>query len=211
MPGDLLTISEAASRLGVSDRRARSLVEHQQLPAEKVGRQWLIHASGVGRARLGRQDRGRPIRPSTAWAAIENLSNLRWDEVDTDVVRRRLLPRARQVDMYVHPGMLKHVMTKSVRGGRDAAAKYKLPVDEGIQHDVYVKESELDPLIRKSGAQVVSDGANVRFHVVPDEVWPFKRLERAVSLWVVWLDLADRDDRAADTVLERLVGGRRRD
>ncbi|MGB9111890.1 MAG: hypothetical protein WCF24_04090 [Acidimicrobiales bacterium] len=95
-----------------------------------------------------------------------------------------------------------------VYGGRDAALHDGVPVDPGEPKDVYVKESDWLALSDRVGARPVSDGANVALHVVPDEAWPFEVGERFTSLWSAWLDLADRDDRAADTVLDRLVGGR---
>jgi excisionase family DNA binding protein len=211
MPGDLLTLREAAERLGVSTRRARALVEHQQLQAQKLGRQWLVSADAVRQAQRSRQDRGRPIRPGTAWSSIEELPGILWGEVDVDSIRRRLLPRARHVDMYIHPGLLKGITEKCVLGGRGAAALKDMPFDEGALCDLYIKESELGALVRESKAREVLDSANVRFHIVRDDLWPFKPIDRAVNLWVAWLDLADRDDRAADSLLERLIGGRRHD
>ena len=43
----MLTVNEAARRLGVIPRRVRQLIRSGQLPAEKVGRDWLIEESAV--------------------------------------------------------------------------------------------------------------------------------------------------------------------
>lgn len=38
----LMTVGEVAQVLGVIDRRVRQLIEDKTLPAEKVGRDWII-------------------------------------------------------------------------------------------------------------------------------------------------------------------------
>jgi excisionase family DNA binding protein len=43
----LLTTSEAAEQLGISRRQIRTLIERDQLPAEKQGRDWFIRASDL--------------------------------------------------------------------------------------------------------------------------------------------------------------------
>jgi len=39
----LITTAEAARQLGVSTRRVQALIKARRLPAEKVGRDWLIN------------------------------------------------------------------------------------------------------------------------------------------------------------------------
>lgn len=38
----LMTVGEVAQVLGVIDRRVRQIIEDETLPAEKVGRDWII-------------------------------------------------------------------------------------------------------------------------------------------------------------------------
>ena len=49
---------------------------------------------------------------------------------------------------------------------------------------------------------------NLHLHVVDDSAWPFAEDQRYVEGWAAWLDLADGGDRAADRLLDRLMGGR---
>ncbi|HUF33378.1 MAG TPA: hypothetical protein VMN58_09255 [Acidimicrobiales bacterium] len=95
-----------------------------------------------------------------------------------------------------------------VLSGRDAAAEAGAPVDPGGEIDAYVRRSGADALVRGVRAREVLENANLLLHVVDDDVWPFERGQRYAAPWVAWLDLEDRQDRAAGTLLDRLLGGR---
>lgn len=43
----LLSAAEAAARLGVTSRRVLALIELRRLPAEKIGRDWVIREADV--------------------------------------------------------------------------------------------------------------------------------------------------------------------
>lgn len=43
----MITTQEAAARLGISSRRVRALIDAGRLPAEKIGRDWLIKVSDL--------------------------------------------------------------------------------------------------------------------------------------------------------------------
>lgn len=43
----LLTVTQTAERLNVSTRRVRALIAAGRLPAEKIGRDWLIKESSL--------------------------------------------------------------------------------------------------------------------------------------------------------------------
>jgi excisionase family DNA binding protein len=58
---DLLTVPQAAEIIGLSRIRVRVLVRSGELPAEKVGRDWLIRRSVV--ERFARKERRGPGRP----------------------------------------------------------------------------------------------------------------------------------------------------
>lgn len=73
MEPDVLTVREAAERLGVSSQRVRQLIYDGSLPARRASAGWLIPASAVtDRARTSPP--GRPSSPRTAWAVLELLS-----------------------------------------------------------------------------------------------------------------------------------------
>ena len=57
----LLTTKQAEERLGVNDRRVTALIREGRLPAEKVGRDWLIREKDLAKVkdrRTGRPKKG---------------------------------------------------------------------------------------------------------------------------------------------------------
>jgi excisionase family DNA binding protein len=63
---ELLTVPRAAEIIGLSRVRIRNLVRSGELPAEKVGRDWLIRRSVVERfAQKERRGPGRPPKETS--------------------------------------------------------------------------------------------------------------------------------------------------
>lgn len=210
MVGELLTLQDVAERLGVSRRRAQAFVEQRRLPARRVGNQWLVSASHVRRlAHTMQSGPGRPLSQQAAWRRISEQRGQRVTE-DLDGFRRRVHPRARTLDGYVHPGLLGrlHERREVVLGGLEAAAAAGCPVDSEEPLDVYVRASDRDSVAEDVGFQEAAEGANVYLHVVDDRAWPFDDDRRVTGAWTAWLDLEDRLDRAAHLVLDRVTGGR---
>src|ERR1022692_4364648 len=213
MPGDRLTLAEAAERLGVSRRRVQAMVLKGQLPAERIGHQWAVSAASVRAVdRNMLREPGRPRAQVSAWELFDpgKKSGAFSHPADLDRFRRRLRSRATHLELYVHPSLLRRLQedSRAVIGGRLAAGHLGVPVDEGSAVDAYVRASDEHALLRELAARGVVEGANVHLHVVDDAAWPFPEGQRYVEGWVAWLDLADGGDRAADTLLDRLMGGR---
>jgi len=182
-----------------------------RLSAERVGRQWVTTPEAVRRAAGLRSPGGRPVSPKRAWKLIDGLpADVAGGHTGLDRLRRKVRPRANHATVYVHPGAVARLLDHGVLGGLDAAAAAGAPVDVETVHDVYLRASQAPGLLEAVGARPTVDGANVYVHVVDDEVWPFAEGHRTAGPWVAWLDLADREDRAADTLLDRLIGGRLR-
>lgn len=57
---DLLTTTQAAVRLGVSRMRVVQLIGEGKLPAQKLGRDWMIRPKDLGKVTVY----GKPGRPS---------------------------------------------------------------------------------------------------------------------------------------------------
>jgi excisionase family DNA binding protein len=207
----MVTLDEAARQLGVIRRRVQALVSSGQLPARKVGFQWLVPVGAIRRYQhTSMRQPGRPLTQARVWGDIANLKHaLGFNREDLDLLRRRLRPRAQHRELFVHPGILEALRARHdiVLSGRDAAIEAGAPVDEG-EIDAYLRRSDVDALIRQVRARDTFDQANVHLHVVADEVWPFEPGQRFVGPWVAWLDLEDRQDRAAVALLDRIVGGR---
>jgi excisionase family DNA binding protein len=208
------TVDEVAKALGVSSPRVRQLIQRGELSAERFGTQWSVPRRALDRYERTRwRHRGRPFTQLTAWRQLERMvDELRGSaSVERlDEMRRRLRPRASHQYLYVHPSLVDELVNSPdvVASGRKSAARYGLPVDDTNPVDIYLRSSALKTLERDLRPRHVADGENVRLHVVDDAAWPFDPLDEVAPLWVAWLDLADEGDRAADTVLDRLAGGR---
>ena len=74
--------------------------------------------------------------------------------------------------------------------------------------DIYVKGSDATGVLDSYGATPAVGNPNTFFHIVSDDAWPFRSGQRVADPWVGWLDLEDRQDRGAVTLLDRLLGGR---
>jgi excisionase family DNA binding protein len=204
---DRVTLEEAARRLGVSRRRVQALVQAGDIRADRVGRQWLVPLSSVrSRERVAVRQPGRPLSAERAWLAILD-SSLDVGSSDADLFRRRVRSRAEHHELWVHPGLLDEIRERRdiVLGGRDAADVAGLPVGGESFVDVYVAQESAATFIESLGARPADSDPNLFLHVVPTA--QFDELHRAgpLPLIVAWLDLADRDDRAADLVADRLM------
>ena len=195
--------------------RVEALILAGALTATKSGSQWVL-----GRGELDRYDnvrprrRGRPLGASMAWARIGRPDVLmrRRDPGSLDADRRDLRARAVHEALSVHPGVLGEGLDDpEVRlGGRDAAIDAGAPLDPDGVHDVYLPARLAQRWRTLLRARLERDQPNVWLHVVPDDAWVEVPPHRHLWLVVAWLDLADRLDRGADVVLDRLGGGRAR-
>lgn len=215
MSGALLSVEEAGEMLGVSRRRAAALIQSGVLPAERVGGRWIVHVSNVHEvARTMHRQAGRPLSQESAWQFIDlELGKGELTRAELDQRRRRLRARAEHHTFYVHPSQVESCirLSNGVLSGRSAAMHHGAPVDEIGMTNLYVRASHFDVISNRPGTLQSDHGFNLVVHVVKDSAWPFCEQQRYANLWVTWLDLADQDDRAADTVLDRVVGGRLRD
>lgn len=93
----MLTVDQAAARLGVGAQEVRRLIRSGALRAERVGRTLVLPADAVDeRARLA-VGAGRVLSPSTAWATLWELSGERAGWLDRSG-RSRLGARLRETD-----------------------------------------------------------------------------------------------------------------
>lgn len=203
---------EAARRLGVSRRRVQALIEADALPAERIGSQWIVPASALRFYQHNKPvRRGRPLKAGSAWNALRDAGHgpRPVSRQMLDELRRQVHPRAKHLNLYVHPGLLDEIASQPdvVVSGRLAAAE-DLPVNSLDNLDIYVRAGDYGDLVADVKARPVASGENLRLHVVEDEAWPFADGQHFADPWVVWLDLEDQGDRAAELVLDNLLGGR---
>ncbi|MGY1915831.1 helix-turn-helix domain-containing protein [Blastococcus sp. SYSU DS0973] len=112
----MLTVDQAAERLGVEPKQVRRLISAGKLAAHRVGRTLVLDEDAVeGRARLP-ITAGRALAPRTAWAALWQLSG---EDVDwlPPAERSRLLARLRSYDA-----------ERLVAASRDRAERHELRV-----------------------------------------------------------------------------------
>jgi excisionase family DNA binding protein len=222
---DRIPTSEAASRLGVSPRRLRALIEGGQLNAERIGRQWLVSAADVRRYRELRPRAGRPLSARRAWALLFMLSGERPDWVeprDRSDLRHHLSlrsparlvaavrKRARLDRLRAHPGDLPRMRESDllVLSGASAAGEHDLDLHAPGVVEAYVAAEHLDALGREFPWRP-SEGPNVFLHVAGD-FWPFDAAARIAPAAAVAVDLLEADDersrRAGRDLFRRLPG-----
>jgi excisionase family DNA binding protein len=155
MPVAVLTVAQAADRLGVSAHEMRRLVRTGVLPASRVGRALVLDDEVVAaRARLP-IGAGRALAAGTAWVALWELSGLRADWLDAPG-RSRLRARLSALD----PDQV----VAATRGRADRLALRVLPAyrDRFLAADGVVATG-------MSAADAV--GADVVASTAPDEVY----------------------------------------
>lgn len=73
----MLSVAEAAYRLGVDESRVRQLLRAGRLSGHRMGRAWLVSDADVarlaGHALGARRPSGRPLSPPRAWALLDLL------------------------------------------------------------------------------------------------------------------------------------------
>lgn len=67
----LCTVPDAAKILNVSKRRVRQLINEKRLPAEKMGRQWIMRREDVVAFAAQPRNVGRPPRADVQAADVE--------------------------------------------------------------------------------------------------------------------------------------------
>jgi excisionase family DNA binding protein len=209
-----LALEQVALRLGVSARRVRAMVAAGQIPADRIGRQWVVDPAAVHSVEHNRDlGGGRPLSELTAWklASQEEFdARAARGKAALDQFRRKLRARAEHVDWFVHPALLDDLAREpgAVLSGRPVAAQLGVPVDAVDELHLYLRQSSAESIRDRCAARPAVSDANAHVHVVDDDDWPFEAEATAVPPWVAWLDLEDAQDRAADTLLDRLLGGR---
>jgi hypothetical protein len=226
-PG-LISAPEAANRLGVNPSRVRAMLADAQLRGEKLGGRWLVSEASIRDRQRLHPERGRPLRPHNAWAALllSSGESPSW-QVSSDPRRllaslekrglRGLAPRLRaraQVHrFYAHPGALRRLADHSELSltGASGAGRRGLELLPGDEVDAYIAESALQPIVEELALESRAEGGNVVLRVLPDGIPAFR--DGVAPLAAVALDLAEQADprsaRIGSRVLRQLDSERR--
>ena len=151
----MLTVGQAAERLGVGQEQVRRLIRAGKLAARKVGRTLVLDDDAVdGRARLP-ITAGRALAPRTAWAALWQLSG---EDVDwlSAADRSRLVARLRGYDA-----------ERLVAAARERAERYELRVLPAYRQRVLAA----DGVVPSGLTAAAAVGANIVAAEATDEVY----------------------------------------
>ena len=210
----LLSVQEAADRLGVGADAVRQRIASGRLPAMKRGRSWWVNGRAVEQMARQRAGPGRPLSARMAWAALLLASG---DEAAAAAVAgrdryrsrikawleahplaehaARLRGRADVEEFDVHPAELPRILDRPdvLATGSSASDEIGL-VGESSNVEAYAPASRRRAIV---DAHALDPGAGpVRMRWTPDDIWTQldcdgdRRAPRAAIL----LDLLESDD-----------------
>jgi excisionase family DNA binding protein len=154
MERPLISVEDAAARLGVNPQRVRALIAADRLPAQRIGRSYALDPSVV--ATFARRPRppGRPLSARSAWALLGILSA----RADRDYLPRRARDRVQSL----------------VDEGADAVAKALLHAQPRAKVHVWrvlpvdLQQLDADPRLVKSGLAADRRVINIRYDASRD-------------------------------------------
>lgn len=222
----LLSVREAAERLGVGPVAVRQHIAAGRLPAVKRGRSWWLDERAVQRMVRQRLGGGRPLSPQMAWAVLLLASGD--DSAAQDAAGRdrywsrvrgwlrehslrehaaRLRSRAEMEEFDVHPSELRRILDRPdvLATGISAGDAVGL-VGRASSIEVYAPAGRRRAIVDEHA--LMAGAGPVRVRWVPDGVWPLldgdrdRRAPRAAVL----LDLLESDEPRARREAARALG-----
>jgi excisionase family DNA binding protein len=187
----LLSVSEAAERLGVSQAAIRHQITAGRLPAVKRGRSWWLDERAVERSVRQAASPGRPLSPRMAWAIIllasgdaERAKRLVANERYVSRMRAwfaahplgtyasQLRLRANGEDLNGHPSELKRLLKRAdvLTTGESAGDIIGL-VGKARGVEAYAPAGHRDAILN-THVLTPASGGPIRLHWVDDELWP---------------------------------------
>lgn len=213
----LLSVSDAAARLGVLPSRVRALAESGLLPGSKVGRHWVFSASDVAQYADRPRVVGRPLSPPNSLGLLFELSGeppnwldrvTRWKVLhsqsarDPDLLVARSRSRAERLERRAHPSDLPRILSEPgvVRSGVSAARDHGIDLLAPGIIELYIDRVGAGELARRYSL-VRSDEPNVILHVagIPQAV----RGRDVMPLGVVIVDLLESGEPRAVAAARR--------
>ncbi len=164
----VLSVHDAAERLGLSDRRVRALIESGRLGARRVGRDWMIDPGALASVE-GERAPGRPLSARSAWAEL--LGERPAPRAEASMMRSRYRARSERIELD-GPVVAASIMDSVVRqGGWLAAMEFDRLLDEDASKPriAYVAASSFDHWCERHWL-VPSSDCRVIAHMVSDDV-----------------------------------------
>lgn len=222
----LLSVQDVARELDLSERRVRALIEEDQLPAERVGRSWLLSPDDVERFHRRKGRRGRPLSSRNAWALLALLGDEKPEWVRPDVLSR-LRRYARNPEWLLNgvehsepradvrflwlpkqdlPKLSDYALARSGLSASRAVSQMDVVARPKEPLDAYASADVASDILRRFVPEQNVDDPNVILRI-PELPWISKK-QGEVSLAVAAADLLDHDDprvrRAGQNALRRL-------
>jgi len=207
-----LSVSEAASALGVSRQRIRELALSGTLPSRRVGgKAILIDRDSVERRKADVARPGRRLSERSCWAVLRSMAGDSMPELSrseraraasralhlSDYQPGQMRHRASEIFMRCHPGALDRLRAdpRLSLSGRDAAAVHHADIVLGDNVDAYVHAALVDDVQEDFGLiSARRQDANVVLRAIAYE--PAQQLvsEPIVPALLLALDLIDAGD-----------------
>jgi excisionase family DNA binding protein len=224
----MLSVKEAAHRLGVNPQRVRALIAENRLPAQLVGGAYVLDPGAVAAFAQVPRVRGRPLSARSAWALLAELSghdgpvlsSRSEDRVrallrqKSDAIIRSLVhsePRSELYRWRVLEIDLKRLMNDPTLVPSGLAADNELvsvrydPIRDGL--DSYVSGDRLKELERRIQPSQDSDKPNLLLRAPLESSWILE--EKVAPPAVAAADLLVHSDprvrRAGNDAIRRLV------
>lgn len=218
----MLSVPEAADRLGVHPSRVRQMIADEVLEARKLAGRWLIEEHSVRERESAGIVEGRPFSPRVAWGALFLLEGRDPDWLlpsERSRLRRRLagdeiealaprLRRRAQVHRWRgHPASLRRLSEdRLLRRSGVSAREYSPDLMAGEDMDAYVPAHVLDKVVRRHHL-APSDQPNVALRAV-EGPWPFLDDPPVAPVAAVVFDLWDLGDSRSRRAARRLAAER---
>jgi excisionase family DNA binding protein len=207
----MLSVNDVSSRLGVSPRRVRQLLESCELRGDRLGRQWVIQEADLRRFDARSYPRGRRWEPESAWLALAEASNIHISSSahQRSRVRKRLRDesilgvypclgsRAVNLRYYAHPSVIERMKgdDRLVLGGVSAASVAGADLmPNSDEFEAYVSSFEEAAIVQRYALDAEAARPNVLLRVVADDLWPFLEGVKSAPRLVVAVDLLDHED-----------------
>lgn len=220
---NLVSVSDAAMRLGISARRVRALATNGRVPAQKIANRWFVEVDRLGERGRSAGARGRPFsaKHSLGLLYLASGDDARWlSEYEKWRLRRYALPRLHSLLSRLRSRANVHAVLapesvvkrlasdpKFVRSGVSAAEHHRADISGRSVLDGYYGERDFNNLAYRYALQPAPEAAaNLIVRGIEDGSVLSGR--HYMPIGVVAADLADSADarsrRAGVQLLRRL-------
>jgi len=209
---DLISVREAAERLGLTPVAVRRQISAGSLPATKRGRDWWIDRRRVERRARQEIPKGRPLSPPLAWSVLLAASGE--EQAAAELAGRyrsrmrawlaehplaecapQLRARAEVEEFDAHPAELPRILARRdiLATGASAAKQIGL-VGEPDHVEIYAPKAHRPQILKEHALRPAASGP-VRVRWIGDGVWSELPLRsREAPRAAVLVDLLESDD-----------------